>query len=160
MSRPRQFAISVFVLGTLAIATACGGAQNNPKDARGASVRTWKGDPPADCKELGIVEAGAEGGCNVACQTKRMKDAAAELGANSLRIDFTSGGSAASGAAFNCPGQPSLASASQADKASESEDSEPETETSDTSDHETKTSDTADREEPASDDADADAPEP
>ena len=153
MSRPRQFTISGFVLGTLAVAAACGGAQasaNSPNDARGASVRTWKGDPPAECKELGIVEAGAERGCNVACQTKRMKDAAAELGGNSLRIDYTSAGSAASGTAFDCPGQPSVASAPQADEASEPEASEPEPETSDT----------ADQDGAASDEAAAEAPEP
>ena len=150
MSRPRQFVISVFVLGTLAIATACGGAQASADGARGASVRTWKGDPPAECRELGIVEAGAQGGCNVACQIKRMKDAAAELGANNLRIDYTSGGSAASGTAFNCPGQPSVESAPAADEPSESEAPE----------REPETSDTAGQDEPASDEADAETPEP
>jgi len=91
-------------------------------------VRTWKGDPPPECKELGIVEAPAQA-CNVACQIKQMKDAAADLGANSLRIDYTSGGSAASGTAFDCPGQPSLAAAPEADEPSASRASERETET-------------------------------
>jgi len=102
-------------------------------------VRTWKGDPPLDCKELGIVEAPAQA-CNVACQIQQMKDAAADLGANSLRIDYTSGGSAASGTAFDCPGQPSLAAAAEADEPSGAKAAEqkPEAET------ETDTSDTAD----------------
>jgi hypothetical protein len=64
-------------------------------------------------KELGIVEAPAQA-CNVACQIKQKKAAAADQGANSLRIDYTSGGSAASGTAFDCPGQPSLAAAPEA----------------------------------------------
>ena len=96
------------------------------------------------------MEAAAQA-CNAACQTKQMKDAAAALGANSLRIDYISGGSAASGTAFDCPGQPSLASAPEDEEASESESeseaSERETET------ETDTSDTDDSDEPASDES-------
>ncbi len=137
MTPLRRSAICVLVLGTLALATACGGAQGsaNSPDGRGAAVRTWKGDPPSNCKELGIVEAAAQA-CSVACQIQKMKDAAAELGGNSLRIDYTSGGSAASGTAFDCPGQPSLASADEADEASEPEAADEETESSDTDDDE------------------------
>jgi len=150
MTPPRRPAISVLLMGTVALATACGGAQGsaNSPPGRGASVRTWKGDPPPECKELGIVEAPAQA-CNVACQIKQMKDAAADLGANSLRIDYTSGGSAASGTAFDCPGQPSLPSAPEADGASESKTAEREAEA------ETDTSDASD-----SDRAAADEPEP
>jgi hypothetical protein len=92
----------ILTLVTLAVTFGCAGQQLTP---RGAGVRTLRGDPPQNCKELGIVEAGVQlGGCDASCQTTSMRNDAAALGANTLRIDAYLGKTNnASGTAFACP---------------------------------------------------------
>lgn len=69
---------------------------------QGAKVKIGKADPPKSCEELGDVTASSFYFCMEQCQRNRLRNNAAEIGANYLRLDSTSPTGSA-GIAFKCP---------------------------------------------------------
>lgn len=62
-------------------------------------VKIMKSDPPAECKELGTVNASGDW-CRGECQKKKLRKKTAKMGGNYIRLD---GDGYLLGTSFKCP---------------------------------------------------------
>jgi hypothetical protein len=85
------------VICMLPLLAACGGLT-----PAGSAAKIMKGDPPAECEELGDVNGSAMGFCDLECQKLRMRNEAGELGANYVRYEVAAA-TGSTGTAFRCP---------------------------------------------------------
>lgn len=68
----------------------------------GAQVRMTREDPPTECTDLGAVESGGYGTNTVERSQNQLRNEAAALGANVVRVE-TQNGLRLGGTAFRCP---------------------------------------------------------
>lgn len=73
--------------------------------AAGAKVQLMKADPPAGCKELGSVDGSHNyvGRANEAASKNVLRNRAADLGANYVRMETVSSAGIIAGTAYQCP---------------------------------------------------------
>lgn len=68
----------------------------------GKAVQTMKGDPPPGCEELGPVHGSGFMSGNVDDAKNDMRNKAAALGGNYLRLETITGATQLSGTAYRC----------------------------------------------------------
>jgi Domain of unknown function (DUF4156) len=91
------------LLATLAAATtlvACGGGTLTQAGSR---VKVMKGDPPANCTEVGSVSSYTVGPDYQERNKNKLRNEAADKQANYLRLEQNDGDGNAAGTAFRCP---------------------------------------------------------
>lgn len=82
------------------------GCSSGKLSGDGQKVKVMKADPPANCTELKVVSNSPVAFCDENCARNKIRNEAAEAGANYLRLDstgMTGGSPVMSGTAFKCP---------------------------------------------------------
>jgi hypothetical protein len=101
---PRRRTVStwkqvVFVVFVVIAGAACGGTLTQA----GASVRVITGDPPESCKEVGGATAYAVGPSFQEHVKIKLRNTAADMGGNTLRLETLSSNGNGSGTVYRCP---------------------------------------------------------
>lgn len=94
----RFLTLTVGCLTVLASTAACGGTLTEA----GARVKLMKADPPAGCSEIGGVSGYTIGPGYQENNKNKLRNQAAEMGANYVRLEQNDSDGNAAGTAFRC----------------------------------------------------------
>ncbi len=102
MNRLDKFLTKLIVFGFISfVIFGCG---TTPVNNNANNVKLMKGDPPDNCKEIGVASASAYGPDFETSMRNKLKNKGADMGGNYIRMESVDAvGNNLTGTVFSCP---------------------------------------------------------